>query len=106
MTPKADKLRHVDTNTTADLAGDKKPIPLPEGMPGNDGSDPAPESDMEPGLFRPLANTPAVRGPAADVTTGDRHADRDSHSDPLGTKADTTVHPTTETPGTTRRPPG
>lgn len=93
----------VDPDTPADIERDRRPLPLPEGPPGHDGSDPAPESEMEPGLLKPLENTPVVRSPNANPAAPDDVRGGRSDSNPLGTRADTGVSPTTEVPGETHQ---
>ena len=105
MTVSKDEPHHVDPDTPAKIARDRQPIPLPEGQPGDDGSDPAPESDMESGLLKPLENTPVVRNPNAERATGDGSRPHDDPLDPLGTRADTSVRPTTNVPDAAPRKP-
>jgi hypothetical protein len=106
MTASPDRSPRVDADTPADIHRDEDPIPLPEGQPGNDGSDPTPESDMESGLLKPLENTPVVRSPNANPLLEDEARGRGDDADPLGTRADTGVSPTTSVPEPGKRGPG
>lgn len=99
MTARKDEADQVGPDTPASVDRDKRPIPLPEGQPGDDGSDPTPESDMESGLLKPLENTPIVRSPNARPAARDEARDARHEANPLGTRADTGVTPTTEAPG-------
>ena len=101
MTASHDEKPRVDPDTPASIDRDKRPIPLPEGQPGDDGSDPTPESDMESGLLKPLENTPVVRSPNAEPAAPDEFRDRRDDANPLGTRADTGVSRTTEVPDST-----
>lgn len=101
MTDSRDKTPRASPDTPAGIDRDKRPMPLPEGQPGDDGSDPTPESDMEPGLLKPLDNTPVVRSPNAGSAARDEFRNRRDDANPLGTRADTGVSRTTEVPDST-----
>jgi|GEM_PF-2500450 len=107
MTPRPGKDAYINTDTPAQMGREKRPIPLPEGKPDEEGSDPTPQSGMESGLFKPLENTPIVRNPNATPLGKDRARDKNSEGDdPPGTRADTGVVPTTSLPQSGKRRPG
>jgi len=106
MTASTDDIPAIDPDTPTNVNRDKKPIPLPEGQPGDDGSDPAPENDMESGLLKPLANTPVVRSPNPGPAAGEDAGNPRHVAHPLGNRANTGVTPTPKVPGKTSRERG